>query len=116
MSNVLIKTPCASAALAYFGVTGTTWNQRTGKNVWPDTLRRAGYSVRSRMSKMPKGATVGKCRAKLAQIAQDEPQIKGFVVRVQSHVLVVDRSGRTVVDTAPRKRDARKVLGVLAII
>ena len=67
-------------------------------------------------AKMPKGATVGKCRAKLAQIAQDEPNIKGFVVRVQSHVLVVDRSGRTVVDTAPRKRDARKVLGVLAII
>ena len=68
------------------------------------------------MSKMPKGATVGKCRTKLAQIAQDEPQIKGFVVRVQSHVLVLDRKGRTVVDTAPRKRDARRVRGVMAIM
>ena len=116
MSNVLIKTPCASAALAYFGVTGTTWNQRTGRNVWDATLRRAGYSVRSRMSKLDKGESVGGARIDLALIAKKEPQIRAFIVRVKGHVLVVDRSGRTVVDTAPRKRDRRTIRGVWAIM
>ncbi len=65
---------------------------------------------------MPRRATVGKCRAKLAEVAEAEPAIVGFVVRVDSHVLVLDRAGKTVVDTAPRVRDARRVLGVLAVI
>jgi hypothetical protein len=113
--KTLVKTPCATAALNFFGVQGTTWNERTGKNVWDNTLRRAGFSVRSRMSKLPKGATVGKARAALAAIAATEPHIHAFIVRVDCHVLVVDRTGSTVVDTAPRKRDARKIRGVLAV-
>lgn len=116
MSNVLHRTPCASAVLAYFGVTGVTWNNRTRQNVWPDTLRRNGYAVRSRMSKVGKGKTVGGIRATLAKVADAEPEILAFVVRVEAHVLIVDRTGRTIVDTDPRKRDTRKVLGVMAVM
>lgn len=113
----LIKTPCASAALAYFGVTGTTWNERTKRNVWPETLRRAGYSVRSRKSKLSKSeSTVGAARAKIAAVAAAEPEIRAFIVRVSGHVLVIDREGNTVVDTDPRKADRRQIVGIFAII
>ena len=113
---VLIKTPCATAALAYFGVSGTTWNARTKSNVWPDTLRRAGFAVRSRLSKLNKAeTTVGASRAKLAKIAQEESDVIAFVVRVKGHVLVLDTNGQTVVDTDPRKRDKRAIWGLYAI-
>ena len=112
----LIKTPCASATLNYFGVTGTTWNERTGQNVWEGTLRRAGFSVRSRASKLTKREkTVGAARAKVAQIAADELQIVAFVARVPGHVLVLDRDGQTVVDTDPRTNDRRRLTGLVAV-
>jgi len=113
--KVLESTPCATATLAYFGVKGVTWNNRTQKNVWADTLRRAGYAVRSRMSKLGKRPTVGSIRKKAAEIAAQEPQIKAFIVKVERHVLVMDRQGNTVVDTAPRKRDARRVYKFVAV-
>ena len=113
--KVLKRTPCASAALAYFGVTGTTWNARTKKNVWENTLRRAGYAGRARASKLPKNPTVSRIRQRVAEIAANEPQIKGFVVRVPGHVLVMNRQGQTVRDTDPRVRDRRRVLGIYAI-
>ena len=113
---ILVKTPCASAVLRYFNVTGTTWNERTKKNVWPDTLRRNGFAVRSRLSNLrKKESTVGAARNRLAAIAFNEPKIIAFVVRVKGHVLVVGRDGKTIVDTSPRKRDARKIRGLFAI-
>ena len=117
MTKTLEKTPCASATLAFFGVEGTTWNNRTSKNVWDNTLRRAGYSVRSRMSKLSKKeGTVGAARGKLAAVAESEAEIIAFVVRVEGHVLVVGRDGQTLVDTDPRSQDRRKVKGVLAVM
>lgn len=113
--TVLLKTPCASAALRYFGVEGVTYNTRTKRNVWMDTLRRAGFSVRSRASKLPRNATVGGIRQRVAAIAAAEPTAIGFIVRVDGHVLVMDHYGSTVVDTAPRKVDRRKVFGLLAV-
>jgi hypothetical protein len=113
---ILQKQPCASAALKFFGVVGVTWNDRTGQNVWPDTLRRAGYSVRSRLSKLAKSEqTVGAARNKLKQIADNEPCIIAFIMRVKGHVLVIDTNGKTVIDTAPRLRDKRRILGLFAI-
>lgn len=113
--TVLLQTPCASAALQYFGVKGVTYNNRTKQNVWMHTLRRAGFGVRSRFSKLPKNATVGGIRQKVAAIAAAEPTAIGFIVRVDGHVLVMDHYGSTVVDTAPRKADRRKVLGFVAV-
>lgn len=112
----LISTPCATAALEFFGVVGVTWNERTRQNVWADTLRRAGYSVRSRASKLGKRtATVGAARNKIADIASAEPAIIAFIARVDGHVLVIGRDGQTLVDTAPRKTDRRKLLGLFAV-
>ena len=109
-------TPCASSVLDFFGVRGVTWNDRTKTNVWDNTLRRAGFSVRSRTSKMGKNPTVGGSREKIRKIAENEPDIVAFVARIQGHVLIIDRNGDTIVDTAPRKRDRRKLLKLVAII
>ena len=113
----LVKTPCATAALEYFGVqNGVTWNERTRKNVWSDTLRRAGYSVRSKMSGLLKSEkTVGAARKRLAMLSEADPSVIAFVVSVEGHVLVVNRDGETVVDTDPRRQDRRKVLALRAV-
>jgi len=110
------QTPCATSVLNFFGVKGVTWNARTQTNVWDQTLRRAGFSVRSRMSKLKQNErTVGSARKRLAEVAKNEPELLAFVVRVNRHVLVLDRNGNTVVDTSPRKRDRRDVLKVVAV-
>jgi hypothetical protein len=113
--TVLVKTPCASATLNFFGVTGTTWNDRTGKNVWDNTLRRNGFAVRSRLSALGSATTVGAARPKIRKIAAKDKDIIAFVARVDGHVLVIDRDGNTVVDTDPRKKDKRKMFGFVAV-
>ncbi len=115
--TILVKTPCATATLEYFGVSnGVTWNERTRKNVWSDTLRRAGYSVRSRMSNLLKREkTVGAARKRMAAIAEADPSIIAFCVSVEGHVLVVDRNGETIVDTDPRRQDRRQILALRAV-
>ena len=115
--TTLISTPCATATLNFFGVSGVTWNERTKQNVWDNTLRRAGYAVRSRASKLGKReSTVGAARQKIADIAQGEPEIIAFVARVDGHVLVLGRDGQTIVDTDPRKNDRRKLRGLFAVM
>jgi len=110
------ETPCATSVLKFFGVKGVTWNDRTKTNVWDATLRRSGFSVRSRFSKLKANErSVGGSRRKLAEVARNEPDLLAFVVRVKGHVLVMDRNGKTVVDTAPRNRDHRKLLKVVAV-
>ena len=39
----------------------------------------------------------------------------GYLVYVSSHVLFLDTNGDTIVDTAPRKRDHRKVRAVFVV-
>tara|TARA_B100000780_G_scaffold227664_1_gene166965 strand:+ start:6528 stop:6881 length:354 start_codon:yes stop_codon:yes gene_type:complete len=113
--TVLVKTPCASATLKFFGVSGTTWNDRTGRNVWDATLRRNGFAVRSRFSALSGATTVGAARAKIRKIAAKDKGIIAFVARVDGHVLVIDRDGNTAVDTDPRKKDKRKMFGFVAV-
>ena len=116
-NKVLVRTPCASATLRYFNVQGVTWNERTKKNVYLDTLRRHGYAVRSRKSLLRKSEqTVGGARKRLAEIAEKENGFIAFTVMVPGHVLVVDRNGNTIVDTAPRQRDKRRIMQVHAVL
>lgn len=116
-SNGNSKTVCVSHVLAAFGIAtyqyNNTFNARTGKNVWGGILRRHGWAVRSRSSKMGSSTTVGSIRKKIAKL--DDPSVTRYIVRVSGHILLLDRSGKTIVDTSPRKRDKRKVEGVFAI-
>jgi len=80
---------------------------------------RTRHTVRSRADRA-KGKTVGKVRPMLHAIAA-EVNAKAFVARVSGkvggcgHVLMFDTGGNTVVDTAPRRRDRRKVTHLYVI-
>ena len=76
-----------------------------------DLKRAAGkrFSVRSVKSKV-KSDTAGGARKRMADIPA-----KAFIVWVPGHVLLMDAEGSTIVDTDPRKRDRRKLLGVWGV-
>jgi len=113
------KTVCVTACLTALGVpvnsfhyTGTVLDSRR-----ESILRRHGYAVRSRKSKMGKNNSVGKLRKAIQ--AWDDPAGTKYLVVVHGsgycHAMLLDQSGTTVIDTAPRKRDARKVVKVHAV-
>lgn len=89
-------------------------------HTWGDMLRavRKLWSMRSVASVV--GATkgdksVGAVRADLVKHAAKHGDVSSYVVRVEGHVLLIGRDGKTMVDTAPRKRDRRKVLDVYGV-
>lgn len=89
-------------------------------HTWGDMLRavRKLWSMRSVASVV--GATkgdksVGAVRADLMKHAAQHSDVSSYVVRVDGHVLLIGRDGKTLVDTAPRKRDRRKVLNVYGV-
>jgi len=70
---------------------------------------RKRYTVRSRCSQI-RSKSVGKIRKICEKLADEVKSSKiYFLVQVSGHVLLLDKAGKTVVDTDPRKRDARKV-------
>jgi hypothetical protein len=79
----------------------------------PDLIRAArfDFKVVSRMTAAKaKGKSVGAIRKNLAAIGA-----MLFIVRVDGHVMLLHGNGETLIDTAPRKRDRRKVTHVYAI-
>jgi hypothetical protein len=112
------KTICVSNVLAAFGIHPDdykfTYNNRTKSNLTVSILRRAGFHVRSRFSQV-KGKTVGGARAKIRKIAKTDPKGVKYLVQVPEHVLLLDENGETIIDTAKRRRDARKILSIYAV-
>lgn len=75
---------------------------------------RTKYKVRSRLSRLGKEPTVGGSRAKLAAIAEAEG-IRGFIVRVDGHAMLLRADGSTWVDTDHRKADRRAITHLYAV-
>ena len=100
------KNVCGLMVASVLGVSNTVHYLHTIQ----DLVRaaRTRFTVRSRLSKLGKGKSVGAVRAKMIKMAQEERAL-GFILRVDGHVLFVDHNGKTVVDTDPRKRDRRKI-------
>ena len=67
------------------------------------------YKVRSRKSTF-RAKTVGALRKEIHKVDCDY-----IIVRVDNHVLLLDKQGNTIVDTAPRKRDKRKITHVFGV-
>jgi hypothetical protein len=113
--NGKAKTICVTAVLTALGVPINsfhyTWNGK--RNCWDSVLRRHGYAVRSRRSKLPKRCSVGQARTRIANL--DDPAGTLYIIKVEGHILLLDSDGKTVVDTAPRKRDRRQVIELKAI-
>jgi len=78
---------------------------------------RTKYSVRSRKSQLKTGSSVGNARKQLAKISENNPKkIYGYIIVVKGHVLLMSYDGRTLVDTAPRKADRRKITHCYALM
>lgn len=97
------KNLCAEAVADAIGVAGNVRYLHTIS----DLVRaaRMNFMVRSRMSAAnARGKTVGRIRTKVAELGA-----RYYIVRTDDHVLLLADDGRTLIDTAPRKRDRRKV-------
>lgn len=105
------KTVCTSSVLAYFGIAPSEYKYSQCIRDINRVLRSKGFAVRSRLSTVvtKKFKTVGAIRERVK--ALNVPS-GAFYIGVDRHVLVMDREGNTVVDTAPRKRDKRQVLEI----
>jgi len=113
------KTVCVTACLTYFGVPvdGFHYSGSVHDSRREAILRRHGYAVRSRKSRMGKATTIGALR-KIIPTWEDPAGTKYLVIVQGSgycHAMVLDQSGTTVIDTAPRKRDKRKVVKIHAV-
>jgi hypothetical protein len=98
---------CCQAVANWFG----TATEVRYLHCMSDLVRsvRTKYTVRSRLSTVGK-RTVGQIRKRCEAITANESiAVKGFIVRVDGHVVLLDKMGLTVVDTDPRKRDKRKI-------
>ena len=106
-----MKTVCTSAVLAALGISPDTYHYCQNRTDMERIMRRAGWSVRSRLSKVGKGRSIGQARKRIAALGEDGY----YYVSIPGHAMLLDSKGRTVVDTAPRQRDRRKVLAVTKI-
>lgn len=89
-------------------------------HTWGDMMRavRKLWSMRSVASAVnatKRDTSVGAVRAGLMKHAEQHSDVASYVVRVDGHVLLIGRDGKTMVDTDPRKRDRRKVLNVYGV-
>jgi hypothetical protein len=110
------KTVCVTACLTAIGIDLNAFHSTsTAKNIdaYEGVIMRNGFALRSRKSSMPKGASVGACRKAIQKL--DDPRGTLYLVRIAAHVLLLDASGETVVDTAPRQRDRRAIMKIHAI-
>ena len=105
-----MKTICTSNVLAFFGIASDSYHYADSNSDMKRILRKNGWSVRSRMSALcgKKKITIGGLRKKIADLGESG----AFYVSVPGHAMLLDSMGRTIIDTAPRKRDRRQVVSV----
>ena len=104
------KNVCTGAVLQFFGIGRNEYHYAEDADTVKQVLRRKGYSVRSRMSAFrirDRVTSIGKLRIALRKY--DGSKRNFYYVGVQGHAMVLNGEGRTIVDTAPRKRNTRKV-------
>lgn len=115
------KSVCVTACLTALGVPVERFHYTggTGDNRRAVILRRFGYKVRSRMSRLGRNATTG--RARVAIRKMQDPAGTVYMVcqlgtaRNSGHMILIDATGKTIVDTAPRKIDKRRVFSIHAV-
>lgn len=111
------KTVCVSACLTALGVPINKFH-KTGsidtKN-YLSILNRNGISCRSRKSKMPKNPTVGACRKPITKLGENCYYFVILRGPKYCHAILLNNKGETIVDTAPRLSDKRKVHSIHAV-
>ena len=114
-----MKTVCVTACLTTLGVPfesfTTTYSTRTGKNTALQVLNSNGFSARSRKSKMPKNPTIGVCRKAIKKLNENTIYYVCVTGSNWAHAMLLDNEGNTIIDTAPRKKDKRRVTSIHSI-
>lgn len=102
------KNICALRVASYFGQA----DQARYLHTIYDVIRnvRRAHTVRSIRSYV-KGKTAGSIRNQL----KDIKGLTHAIIYVSGHVILMDVNGNTIVDTAPRKRDARKIIKIYGV-
>ena len=108
-----------TACLAALGVPFDAYHYTGGAydNVRESILRRNGFAVRSRLSAIGGKISIGAARKKIKQL-RDPVGTRYLVVvsgKRMSHAMLLDADGETIVDTAPRKRDKRRIISIKAV-
>jgi hypothetical protein len=102
---------CANAVANYLGVDFKVRYLHTITDIVRAVRKR--WTVRSRKSSV-KGKTVGSIRKELENLDGRFYMIRTQVGRT-GHVILLDKSGKIIIDTAPVKRDKRKFTHLYAI-
>ena len=106
------KTICVSTCLSFFGIHPNEYNYTSSNSdnfYFLKTLRRKGYSVRSKMSELKLSywsTTTTDARKALKRSEYDKNDLFLFVGRrtTYAHAIVLDGNGRTIIDTSPSSR------------
>jgi len=98
------KNICALAVVSALGLENTVRYLHTYEDV--KRACRNSFSVRS-VKSMVKSKTAGGARKMMSELGA-----KYYIVWVDGHVLMMDALGKTIVDTAPRLRDRRKIVQI----
>lgn len=104
------KNVCALAVAQYFNIDNNVRYLHTLGDLQRAFSKGTTWFLKSRSSGF-KGKTVGQIRNKV----YDKIGAMYYVVIVEGHVLVLDRHGKTIVDTDPRDRDARKIVTMFGV-
>lgn len=117
--RIHVTTWCAGKILEFLNVEGVTWNARTQKNVWKDTIRRSGkYLVRSRVSAFKRAETVTKAKRLAKKLGRSkDKRLVGYIISVKGHVLLIGTNGEVLVDTSPdHTKKNRIMMNICAIL
>jgi hypothetical protein len=113
------KSVCATAVLTAIGVPvdGFKYTGCVADGRRTAILNRHGFTCRSRMSKIGKNATIGQARKKISKL--DDSSSTRYMVSIacggQTHLMLLDKNGETLVDTDPRRADRRRVFAIYAV-
>ena len=109
------KNACGLAVACALGVGDATQYLHT----WKDLQRaiRSMYSFRSVKAavRVKPDTTLGSIRKNLQEHSKNTEYCMAYVAHVEGHVLLLTHEGRTIIDTAPVKRDRRKVLNIYGV-
>lgn len=109
------KNACGLAVASALGVADVTRYLHT----WEDLQRaiRSMYSLRSVKTavRVKPYTTLGSIRKSLQEHNKSADACMAYVAHVDGHVLLLSHEGKTIIDTAPVKRDRRKVLNIYGV-
>jgi len=109
------KNVCGLAVASALGVGDVTRYLHTLEDL--QRAIRSMYSLRSVKTavKVKPDTTVGSIRKNLQEHNKSADACMAYVAYIEGHVLLLSHEGRTIIDTAPVKRDRRKVLNIYGV-